>query len=71
MAAAASGGGSQVGAGSGRQIGGGAGARPDRQPVHERYDAVVDLILVEDNLARQAYALVKLTYAIQDARCEC
>ncbi|MBD3222633.1 DUF2169 domain-containing protein [bacterium] len=40
----------------------------DRQPVHERYDAVVDLIR-EDNLARQAYALVKLTYAIQDGRC--
>jgi hypothetical protein len=40
-----------------------------RRPVRDRYDAVVDL-LVEDNLARQAYALVKLTYRIVAGRCE-
>jgi hypothetical protein len=39
-----------------------------REPIRERYDAVVDLIR-EDNMARQAYALVKLTYAIREGRC--
>lgn len=41
----------------------------ERKPARERYDAVVDLI-VEDHLARQAYCLVKLTYAISGDRCE-
>lgn len=40
-----------------------------REPARERYDAVVDLLL-EDHVARQAYALVKLTYAVADGRCE-
>jgi hypothetical protein len=41
----------------------------ERRPARERYDAIIDL-LVEDNLARQAYCLIKLTYAIGDGQCE-
>lgn len=41
----------------------------ERRPASTRYDALVDL-LVEDHVARRAYALVKLSYAVGGGRCE-